>query len=79
MIFLLAISVILLLLAIAFPLVVASGGGDLRDLKENRPYILATKSGVELQLHKVVYWLADHRPLLAVLGAVGLLLVVLIR
>ncbi|MBK8073635.1 MAG: hypothetical protein IPK34_17140 [Ramlibacter sp.] len=71
--FFLLVSLGLLFVAVAFPLVVVVGGGDHRTYLQDRQADLAASNPVRRTLNRTFYWLAENRPFLGVVGALGLL------
>lgn len=70
---LLLVSLLLLIVAIAFPLLIVMGGGDHRNYLQDRDADLAASNPIRRTLNRTFYWLADNRPFLGFVGAFGLL------
>ena len=51
------------------PVLAFLGGGEVRDVRENRDHLLETTRGVNRSLHQMLYWLHDRRVISAALGA----------
>ena len=69
-------SLLMLAFAFALPLLVVVGGGD-KDALDNaydREQSINAKNPMRRVINRSFYWLADHRPLCGVVGALGLAL-----
>lgn len=71
---LLVVSLVLITVGAALPLLVVMGGGNHTDADSRREYLITNGSSVDRWLQRGFFWVADHRLLLAVLGLGGLVL-----
>jgi preprotein translocase subunit SecG len=70
-IYLLIPSVLLLVFAIALPLLVVMGGGSNLGNEYDREQSVNAKNSIERALNRSFYWMADNRPICGIVGFVG--------
>lgn len=67
-------SLLMITFALGLEILVVMGGGDYKQISDGREKALYAKNVIDRFLATCFYFLADHRPLLGLLGLVGLVL-----
>ena len=65
---------LVLIVAVVFPLVIVSGGGSASELDNeyDRERHFNTGSRARRAMYRATYWVSEQRPLLGVVGLLGL-------
>ena len=71
--FLLIPSLLMLAFSLGLELLIVLGGGNYKEIENDREKALSAKSNIERLFARCFYVLADHRPLLGLLGLAGLI------
>ena len=71
-IYLLIPSVLLLVFALALPLLFAMGGGSNLTNEYDREQSVNARSPIERAFNRSFYWMADNRPICGIVGLIGL-------
>jgi hypothetical protein len=74
-------SLLLVIVAAAFPLVVISGGGDANELNTeyDRERHFNTGSAARRAMYRATYWVSAQRPLVGAIGILGLVAYFVLR
>ena len=65
-------SLLLIVFSLGLELLIVLGGGNYQEIENAREKALSAESVIDRLLAKCFYALADHRPLLGLLGLAGL-------